>query len=68
MTVDGQEVGGHPLTNLPAPGEVTTTSFFPDFPNKKFPVGEVVRMGGCYRQFLACKVVESADGWFAMCR
>lgn len=34
----------HPLTNLPPAGVVTAGYFFPDFPTKHFPAGEVVKV------------------------
>lgn len=40
----GSEVRAHPLTNLPPAGEISTGFFFPDFPTKQFPAGELVKI------------------------
>mmetsp|Transcript_36631 Transcript_36631/g.81524 ORF Transcript_36631/g.81524 Transcript_36631/m.81524 type:complete len:238 (-) Transcript_36631:670-1383(-) len=32
----------HPLTNLPAPGMISTGFFFPEHPTKQFPAGKVI--------------------------
>eukprot|EP00798_Chlamydomonas_sp_ICE-L_P015427 gene15427-21510_t len=36
--------GVHPLTDLPAPGDITTGYFFPDHPTKKFTAGKPVNV------------------------
>lgn len=34
----------HPLTNLPKAGAISTGFYFPDFPSKKFPAGDIVKV------------------------
>lgn len=34
--------GSHPLTNMPAAGEITTGFLLPTYPEKKFPAGKLV--------------------------
>ncbi len=44
----------HPLTDMPAPGQITTGFFLPEHANKRLPAGKVVRLAGTAQLGVPC--------------